>query len=199
MYTVLGSLFFFQYPKQVYQLWFGLRSFRQEAHYCPYICLFFFFFLNKFIHFNWRLINLQYCIGFAIHWHESATVYMYSPSWNPTHLPLHPIPLGHPNAPALSTLSHASNLDWWSIEMSLSFSSFWGILSLTSSNFLNLCLGIILFVIFILLELHWASEILNRLPTKFEKKKCWSLFLQISILFFLLLLQIQNYSILSNT
>ena len=156
-------------------------------------------FLNKFIHFNWRLINLQYCIGFAIHWHESATVYMYSPSWNPTHLPLHPIPLGHPNAPALSTLSHASNLDWWSTEMSLSFSSFWGILSLTSSNFLNLCLGIILFVIFILLELHWASEILNRLPTKFEKKKCWSLFLQISILFFLLLLQIQNYSILSNT
>ena len=48
---------------------------------------------------------------------------------------------------------------------------FWGILSLTSSNFLNLCLGIILFVIFILLELHWASEILNRLPTKFGKKK----------------------------
>ena len=76
---------------------------------------------------------------------------------------------------------------------------FWGILSLTSSNFLNLCLGIIVFVIFILLELHWASEILNRLPTKFGKKKCWSLFLQISILFFLLLLQLQNYSILSNT
>ena len=27
----------------------------------------------KFIHFNWRLITLQYCIGFAIHQHESAT------------------------------------------------------------------------------------------------------------------------------
>ena len=24
------------------------------------------FFLNKFIYFNWRLINLQYCIGFNI-------------------------------------------------------------------------------------------------------------------------------------
>ena len=30
----------------------------------------------------------------------------------PSHLPPHPIPLGHPRAPALSTLSHASNLDW---------------------------------------------------------------------------------------
>ena len=26
-----------------------------------------------FIYFNWRLINLQYCIGFAIYQHESAT------------------------------------------------------------------------------------------------------------------------------
>ena len=27
----------------------------------------------KFIYFNWRLITLQYCIGFAIHQHKSAT------------------------------------------------------------------------------------------------------------------------------
>ena len=27
----------------------------------------------KFIYFNWRLTTLQYCIGFAIHQHESAT------------------------------------------------------------------------------------------------------------------------------
>ena len=26
----------------------------------------------KFIYFSWRLITLQYCSGFAIHWHESA-------------------------------------------------------------------------------------------------------------------------------
>ena len=32
----------------------------------------FFFFKYKFIYFNWRLITLQYCIGFAIHQHESA-------------------------------------------------------------------------------------------------------------------------------
>ena len=30
----------------------------------------------------------------------------------PSHLPPHPIPLGHPSAPALSILYHASNLDW---------------------------------------------------------------------------------------
>ena len=33
---------------------------------------FFSFFLFKFIYFNLRLITLQYCTGFAIHWHEST-------------------------------------------------------------------------------------------------------------------------------
>ena len=32
-----------------------------------------FWLFKKFIYFNWRLITLQYCIGFAIHHHESAT------------------------------------------------------------------------------------------------------------------------------
>ena len=40
-----------------------------------------------------------------------------SPILNPPcHLPAHPIPLGHPSAPALSTLSGASNLDWQSVS-----------------------------------------------------------------------------------
>ena len=34
----------------------------------------------------------------------------------PSHLPPHPIPQGHPSAPSLSTLPHASNLDWRSIS-----------------------------------------------------------------------------------
>ena len=34
----------------------------------------------------------------------------------PSHLPPHPIPQGHPSAPALSTLSHASNVDRRSIS-----------------------------------------------------------------------------------
>ena len=36
------------------------------------LSLSFIFFKYKFIYFNWRLITLQYCIGFAIHQHESA-------------------------------------------------------------------------------------------------------------------------------
>ena len=35
------------------------------------------------IYFNWRPITLQYCIGFAIHWHESAMGEHVSPSWTP--------------------------------------------------------------------------------------------------------------------
>ena len=34
----------------------------------------------------------------------------------PSHLPPHPIPQDHPSAPALRTLSHASNLNWRSIS-----------------------------------------------------------------------------------
>ena len=70
-------------------------------------------FKYKFIYFNWRLIALQYCIGFAIHRHESVTGVHVFPILN---LPPHLIPQGHPSAPALSTLSHASNLDWQSIS-----------------------------------------------------------------------------------
>ena len=70
---------------------------------------------KKSIYFNWRLINLHYCSSFC-----------YTSTWishgctciphleSPSHLPPHPIPQGHPSAPALSTVSHASNLDWWS-------------------------------------------------------------------------------------
>ena len=37
------------------------------------VLFFFFCCCFKFIYFNWRLITLQYCSGFAIHQHESAT------------------------------------------------------------------------------------------------------------------------------
>ena len=71
-----------------------------------------FLFQYKFIYFNWRLITLQYCIGFAIHQHESTTgIHVPHPELH-SHLHPHTIPLGHPSAPAPSILYHALNLDW---------------------------------------------------------------------------------------
>ena len=67
------------------------------------------------IYLNWRLITWQYCNGFChtLTWisHGCTCVPYPEPS---SHNPPHPIPQGHPSALALSTLFHASNLDWWS-------------------------------------------------------------------------------------
>ena len=72
-----------------------------------------FFFFN----FNWRLITLQYCGGFChtFTWISHGCTCVPYPD-PPSHFPPHPIPQGHPSAPALSTLSHASNLDQRSIS-----------------------------------------------------------------------------------
>ena len=51
----------------------SLRAFLYSSFVYSCHLLFFFFFCfifkNLFIYFNWRLITLQYCSGFAIHWH----------------------------------------------------------------------------------------------------------------------------------
>ena len=77
----------------------------------------FFIYLKKINLFNWRLITLQYCSGFC----QTLTRISHGCTCiphpeTPSHLPPHPIPLGHPSAPALRTLSHASSLDWRSVS-----------------------------------------------------------------------------------
>ena len=57
--------------------------------------------------------NYFIVVVFAMHSHESAMGVYVFPILT---LPPHPIPQGHPSAPALSTLPHASNLDWRSIS-----------------------------------------------------------------------------------
>ena len=73
--------------------------------------------LKKIIYFTWRLITLQYCGGFCptFTWISHACTCVPHPE-PPAHFPPHAIPQGHPNAPALSTQSHALNLDWRSIS-----------------------------------------------------------------------------------
>ena len=64
-------------------------------------CILKFFFL---IFISWRLITLQYCSGFChtLTWISHGSTYVLHPDPS-SHLPLHPIPLGLPSAPALST------------------------------------------------------------------------------------------------
>ena len=83
--------------------------------FCLFVCLFCFALLC--FHFNWRLITLQYCGGFChiFTWISHGCTCVPHPE-PPSHLPPYPIPQGHPSAPALSTLSQASNLDWRSIS-----------------------------------------------------------------------------------
>ena len=91
-----------------------LSGWTELAWNVPLVSLIFFF---KFIYFNWRLITLQYCSVFChtLTWISHECTCVPHPE-SPSHLPPRPISQGHPNTPALSALSHASNVDWRSIS-----------------------------------------------------------------------------------
>ena len=60
----------------------------------------FYFFKYKFIYFNWRLITLQCCSGFAMHWHGSAMGVHLFPILSPRFLPPSP---SHPSGSSQCT------------------------------------------------------------------------------------------------
>ena len=71
------------------------------------------FFLIEFFFISWRLITLQYCSGFChtLTWISHGYICIPHPN-PPSHLSLHPIPLGLPSAPGPSTcLMHPTWLD----------------------------------------------------------------------------------------
>ena len=77
----------------------------------------FFYFYFLFIYFSWRLNTLQYCSDFCHTLIWISHGFTCVPHPEPlSHLPPHLIPLGHPSTPALSTLSHTLNLDWWFVS-----------------------------------------------------------------------------------
>ena len=70
------------------------------------LCYIFFFFFFFFFYFT---ILYWFCHTLTWIYHGCTCVPHPEP---PSHLPPHTIPLGHPSAPALSTLYLALNLDW---------------------------------------------------------------------------------------
>ena len=102
----------------------------------------YYFFKYKFIYSNWRLITLLYCIGFAIHQHESATGIHVFPTLNASPSSLPAIRLGLLSAPAPSIQYHASNLNWWFISyMILYMLSFKPAFWLSSFTFIKKLFG----------------------------------------------------------
>ena len=80
------------------------KSFYHKFTFFCLFCFLFLFFLSKaFFFISWRLITLQHCSGFChtLKWISHGFTCVPHPD-PPSHLPLHPIPLGLPRAPCPS-------------------------------------------------------------------------------------------------
>ena len=93
----------------VYKEMWCWKPFWNELLFCCCCCstcfiFIYFLFIFSFIFISWRLIILQYCSCFChtLTWISREFTCVPQPE-PPSHLPPHPIPLGHPSAPVLST------------------------------------------------------------------------------------------------
>ena len=77
--------------------------------------LLFFFAGNIFLFLEANYFTILYWFCHTLTWiHLGCTCV---PHLTSHPIPPHPIPLGHPSAPAPRTLYHASNMDWWSVHI----------------------------------------------------------------------------------
>ena len=82
------------------ECWSGL-PFPSQGIFLTRVFFLILFFIYLLFNFNWRLITLQYCGGFChtFTWISHGCTCVPHPD-PPSHLPPHPIPRGHPSAPA---------------------------------------------------------------------------------------------------
>ena len=114
LYKIAGTLEMTVIINMTFSLVDWVFIWKYESWY-PALKYLFFYLFSDFILFILFIyfFTLQYCIGFAIHQHESATGVHKFPLLNPaSHIPPHTVPLGYPSAPAPRILYPASNLDW---------------------------------------------------------------------------------------
>ena len=105
--TVLGSVESFPYWLSLFvHLGNSIASEGLERHLTLWINTYSLpnFFFPPIFFISWRLITLQYCSGCCHTLTSISHGFTCVPHLEPpSHLPLHPIPLGHPSAPAPST------------------------------------------------------------------------------------------------
>ena len=91
----------------------GIKDNTNILHTCMLSCVhhvrLFFSFFNLFVYLFYFTILYWFC--HTLTWILHGCICVPLPE-TLSLLPPHPIPLGHPRAPALSTLSHALSLDW---------------------------------------------------------------------------------------
>ena len=106
------SLLLFSLPS--YMLFFPFERL-EPLH--PYSFFFFLNFLFFSIFISWRLITLQYRGGFChtLTWISHVFTCVPHPEL-PSHLPPHPVPLGLPSAPGLSTCLMHPTWTGWSVS-----------------------------------------------------------------------------------